>query len=79
MRPVEPPLPHIQPKYGQFLDKNQIRDKDGHGKSLTLRAQLCYKFRFKASNNDAKYEVLLTSCKLAKEMQVKRLTIMSDS
>lgn len=36
-------------------------------------------FRFRATNNVAKYEALLSSLRLAKEMQEKRLLINSDS
>lgn len=37
------------------------------------------KFRFKATNNIAEYEVLLASLRRAKEMQVRKLLINSDS
>ena len=36
-------------------------------------------FKFKASNNEAKYEALITRLKLEKEMGVKRLKVYSDS
>lgn len=37
------------------------------------------RFGFKATNNIAEYKALLTSLKLAREMQIKRLLINSDS
>ena len=37
------------------------------------------RFGFKASNNEAEYEALITGLKLAKEMKVKSLEIFSDS
>lgn len=37
------------------------------------------RFRFKAFNNVTEYEALLAGLKLAKEMQLKRLLICSDS
>ncbi|RDX96006.1 hypothetical protein CR513_21385, partial [Mucuna pruriens] len=37
------------------------------------------RFRFKASNNRAKYEALLAGIRLAKELGTARLTIKSDS
>lgn len=36
-------------------------------------------FEFKATNNAAKYEAILASLRLAKDIQVKRLIINSDS
>ena len=46
---------------------------EGHRMHCALR------FRFKASNNEAKYEVLITRLNLAKEMKVESLEIYSDS
>ena len=37
------------------------------------------RFRFKASNNEAEYKVLIAGLNLAKEMKVKSLEIYSDS
>ena len=37
------------------------------------------RFGFKASNNEAKYEVLIAGLELAKEMKVELLDIFSDS
>lgn len=37
------------------------------------------RFRFKTTNNVAKYEALFTDLRLAKEMQMKRLLINSNS
>ena len=37
------------------------------------------RFRFKASNNKAEYEALITGLNLAKEMKVESLEIYSDS
>ena len=37
------------------------------------------RFSFKASNNEAKYEVLIVGLKLAREMRVESLNIYSDS
>ena len=37
------------------------------------------KFRFKASNNEAEYEVLIAGLNLAKEINVESLEIYSDS
>ena len=37
------------------------------------------RFGFKASNNEAEYEVLIEGLNLAKEMKVKSLEIYSDS
>lgn len=45
----------------------------GHKLNCTVR------FKFKASNNAAKYELLLTDLRLAKDIQMKRLLINSDS
>ena len=45
------------------------------------RAKICYtlKFRFKASNNTAKYEAIITRMKLAAAMKAKNLKICSES
>ena len=37
------------------------------------------RFGFKASNNEAKYEALITGCNLANEMKAESLEIYSDS
>ncbi|KAM2057854.1 hypothetical protein ACFX16_030494 [Malus domestica] len=37
------------------------------------------RFKFKASNNDAKYEALIACLRLAKHLGVKRIDIFSDS
>ncbi|KAM1958915.1 hypothetical protein ACFX15_004248 [Malus domestica] len=37
------------------------------------------RFKFKASNNEAEYEALLTGLRLAKHLGVKRIDIFSDS
>ena len=36
-------------------------------------------FRFKASNNEAKYEALIAGLKMAKDVGVKRIKALSDS
>lgn len=41
--------------------------------------QLCNKFRFKATNNVAKYDALLARLRLVRKMQAKMLVINSDS
>ena len=57
----------------------------GSGASLILispegqRIYCALRFRFKASNNEAEYEALITGLKLAKEMKVESLEIFSDS
>ena len=37
------------------------------------------RFRFKASNNEVEYEILIAGLELAKEMKVESLNIFSDS
>ena len=46
---------------------------EGHQMHCALR------FSFKASNNEAEYEVLIVGLKLAKEMKVESLEVYSDS
>ena len=46
---------------------------EGHQMHCTLR------FGFKASNNEAEYEALITGLNLAKEMKVESLEIYNDS
>lgn len=46
---------------------------EGHKLNYAMR------FNFKATNNAAEYEALFVDFRLAKEMQVKRLVINSDS
>lgn len=46
---------------------------EGHKLNYAMR------FNFKATNNVAEYEALFVDFRLAKEMQVKRLVINSDS
>ena len=43
------------------------------------RMHCALRFEFKASNNQAEYEALITGLKLAKEMKVESLEIFSDS
>ena len=60
-------------------------NEGGSGAGLILvspeghRVHCAMRFSFKASNNKAEYEALITGLKLAKEMQVKSLGIYSDS
>ena len=42
------------------------------------RVHCALRFSFKASNNEAEYEVLIVGLKLAKEMRVESLNIYSD-
>ena len=57
----------------------------GSGVSLILvspeghRMNCALRFRFKASNNEAKYEALIAGLELAKEIKVESLDIFSDS
>ncbi|KAM2090852.1 hypothetical protein ACFX1T_029413 [Malus domestica] len=37
------------------------------------------RFKFKASNNEAEYEALITCLRLAKHLRVKRIDIFSDA
>ncbi|KAM1798317.1 hypothetical protein ACFX12_032404 [Malus domestica] len=37
------------------------------------------RFKFKASNNEAKYEALVAGLRLAKHLEVKRIDIFNDS
>ena len=43
------------------------------------RIHCAFRFRFKASNNEAEYEALIAGLELAKEMKVESLDIFSDS
>ena len=60
-------------------------NKGGFGAGLILvspeghRMHYALRFRFKASNNEAEYEVLITGLNLAKEMKIESLEICSDS
>ena len=60
-------------------------NEGGSGAGLILvspeghRVHCALRFRFKASNNEAKYEALIAGLKLAKEMQVELLDIYCDS
>ncbi|XP_022846413.1 uncharacterized protein LOC111369168 [Olea europaea var. sylvestris] len=77
MDPVEPPT------WNLFVDglagdtdsgaRVVLINPEGHKLNSTMR------FGFKATNNVEEYEALLAGLRLAKEMQVKRLFISSDS
>ncbi|XP_022880778.1 uncharacterized protein LOC111398055 [Olea europaea var. sylvestris] len=77
MEPVEPPT------WSLFVDGSSgetgsgagvvLESLEGHKLNCTVR------FSFKASNNAAEYEALLAGLRLAKEVQVKRLLVSSDS
>ncbi|XP_022877052.1 uncharacterized protein LOC111395302 [Olea europaea var. sylvestris] len=77
MEPIEPPT------WNLFVDRSAgevgsearvvLISPEGHKLTSTVR------FGFKATNNVAEYEALLTGLRLATEMQVKRLLISSDS
>ncbi|XP_022848720.1 uncharacterized protein LOC111371032 [Olea europaea var. sylvestris] len=77
MENVEPPT------WNLFMDGSS--GKIGSGAEVVLISLKGHKlnsaimFRFKATNNVAEYEALLLSLGLAREMQVKRLLISSDS
>lgn len=59
--------------YSQGSGINLILTNSGVVIEYTLR------FTFKASNNQAEYETLLSSLKVAKELSVKRLKVFIDS
>ena len=60
-------------------------NKGGSGAGLILispeehRVHYALRFGFKASNNEAEYEALITGLRLAKEIRVESLDIYSDS
>ncbi|XP_020972598.1 uncharacterized protein LOC110269239 [Arachis ipaensis] len=60
-------------------------NKSGSGAGVILkneegtRIELSLRFKFLASNNQAEYEALLVSLKLAKEVGAERLIVFSDS
>ncbi|KAM1542933.1 hypothetical protein ACFXTH_012511 [Malus domestica] len=59
--------------------------KEGYEVGLVLTTpdkvamEYALRFKFKASNNEAKYEALLAGLRLAKHLGVKRIDIFSDS
>ncbi|CAI9782263.1 unnamed protein product [Fraxinus pennsylvanica] len=84
------PLPS-KPKEGETLllylavNADDIHRRNGIGASVLLESPKGYKlncavrFGFKTSNNAAEYEVFLVGLRLAKEMQMKKLAVRSDS
>ena len=64
---------------------DELSNDGGSGVGLILvspnghRMNCAIRFGFKASNNEAEYEILIAGLELAKEMKVKSLDIFSDS
>lgn len=77
IKPVEPPT------WSLFIDSSSEGTSSGAGivpVSLEGHKLNCVmRFDFKATNNVAKYEAFLVGLRLAKEIWVKRLLIISDS
>ena len=71
------------PKWELYVDRSSNEGGSGVGLILVSperhRMHCALRFRFKASNNEAKYEALIVGLNLAKEMKVKSLKIYSDS
>ena len=71
------------PKCGLYVDGSS--NEGGSGASLILvspeghRMHCALRFEFKASNNEAEYEALITGLNLAKKMKGKSLEIYSNS
>lgn len=75
-------LPELQ-KWSLFLNGSSsdvgsdvgivLESSEGHRLNCAIR------FSFKATNNVAEYEALLADLRLAKEMQIKRLLVSSNS
>ena len=71
------------PTWSLFVDGSS--NQQGCGASLVLTTpdkvamKYALRFKFKASNNEAEYEVLLASLRLAKHLGVKQIDIFSDS
>lgn len=60
-------------KRGRLISRGVLESLEGHWLNCSIR------FDFKALNNVGEYEVLLVGLRLAKEMQVKKLLVNSDS
>ncbi|XP_022881077.1 uncharacterized protein LOC111398398 [Olea europaea var. sylvestris] len=77
MEPVEPPT------WNLFIDGSTGDAGSGAGVVLISpeghKLNSAVRFRFKLTNNVAEYEALLAGLRLAKDMQVKRLLINSNS
>lgn len=81
---MEKEIEHAKPSMWNLFVVGSLRDT-GSGFGVVLVSQEGYKlncvvkFNFKATNNVAEFETLLTSLRLVKEMQMKRLVIISVS
>lgn len=77
MEPVEPPT------WNLYVDGSSGESGSDAGVVLISpeghKLNCAVRFGFKATNNMAEYEALIARLRLAKEMQVRRLTIQSDS
>ena len=71
------------PKWGLYVDGSSNEGGSRVGLILVspegYRMHCALKFGFKASNNEAEYEALITRLNLAKEIKVESLEIYSDS
>ncbi|KAM2437414.1 hypothetical protein EV1_014446 [Malus domestica] len=71
------------PTWSLYVDGSSNQQGCGTGLVLTTPEKVAMKyalrFKFKASNNEAEYEALLASLRLAKHLGVKRIDIFSDS
>ncbi|KAM2257158.1 hypothetical protein ACFXTI_047431 [Malus domestica] len=71
------------PAWSLYVDG--LSNQQGCGAGLVLMTpdkvamKYALRFKFKASNNEAEYEALITGLRLAKHLEVKRIDIFSDS
>ncbi|KAM1664521.1 hypothetical protein ACFXTN_040026 [Malus domestica] len=73
----------IAPTWSLYIDGSSNQQGCGAGLVLTTPDKVAMEYalrsKFKASNNEAKYEALLAGLHLAKHLGVKRIDIFSDS
>ncbi|OMO62055.1 hypothetical protein CCACVL1_23055 [Corchorus capsularis] len=66
-----------------YVDDSSNNQMSGAGLMLispeNLKFQYSLRFKFKASNNEAEYETVITGLKIANEMKVEKLVVYSDS
>ncbi|KAM2993909.1 hypothetical protein FF2_045949 [Malus domestica] len=71
------------PAWSLYVDGSSNQQGCGAGLILTtpdkVAMEYAIRFKFKASNNEAEYEALLASLRLAKQLGVKQIDIFSDS
>lgn len=82
-RPVEEPASSVFPIWELYVNGSSSKHGSGAGVLLISleehKIPYALRFRFKVTNNEAEYEALVASLRLAREVKAEWLAIFSDS